>query len=658
MLRRRNIVCLLVLVTCLGVFLFQIPQTPPTDRYPPPKPHAVKPVVENTVIPPKPAQGAIPEGWRPFRPPDSYLLKPFVLEPSLAQRLPCVDSWVSQGKPCLATERGTMDAVWTWVNGSESILAATRNGIVAEAEAKLQGPRRPPFMGARSTHFREHGEMVNSMRSVWESLPATLVNKYILLTADVSADDTEELRLGSVPIWMNTSQEDRLQVLHHSDVFRVPETSLPKTDDRAQQGREWRDRFVPSFNSLAIESQIANIPHLAPTVFYLNDDCFMLKPLSEADFETPLYGPVFRIQFNLGVKGKSPEAPMMGMDRQGEWPGELASRWADERFGRRERRYLHHVAKVLPVPIMREAAAIWAEEISRTAESRFRGHGPQVNLVYLATWYTIEKHRESLLYSFIMLRADTNADGVLSPAERQTLISGLEASNPKSKVAKVSIALREGGSQQWIDLNLQTAGLDRPKETEYDWLAADGYPLITTLQRDTPEAHCTIDVLVCFPPELAASLDVFRRVAFEMGGCGDCLIAHLINRSGAAGLSAFLPPPQAPSVPAEEAPGPSLARRWHDVEFLSGLGRRYAVDMIQRYSYVVGSSSMQFLELRRVGDARKLPNMTNPVAFLAVNDDLRSPLGVAKLDDMMRTWYAHRWGGVRAWWENEKETQN
>jgi hypothetical protein len=53
----------------------------------------------------------------------------------------------------------------------------------------------------------------------------------------------------------------------------------------------------------------------------LNDDCFLLKPVSAADFETPIYGPVFRIQFDLGVKGKPPTSPSLGVDKEGEWPG-------------------------------------------------------------------------------------------------------------------------------------------------------------------------------------------------------------------------------------------------------------------------------------------------------------------------------------------------
>jgi hypothetical protein len=47
----------------------------------------------------------------------------------------------------------------------------------------------------------------------------------------------------------------------------------------------------------------------------------LLKPLSAADFETPLYGPVFRIQFDLGVKSQPPGVISMAVDKEGEWPG-------------------------------------------------------------------------------------------------------------------------------------------------------------------------------------------------------------------------------------------------------------------------------------------------------------------------------------------------
>ncbi|KAJ7130767.1 hypothetical protein C8R43DRAFT_1024938 [Mycena crocata] len=650
--RRRTTCLVLFLSAIVGVLLFWRPQREKkrAERYTPRLRKFVPEIPKNIVIPPKPAYGTVPTGWRPFRPPDSFLAESFVVESTVSQGLPCADDWVAQGTVCEVTAHTGVDALWTWINGSEPILAGTRDQVVAAA---MQGPRPPPFLGSRTTHFRTHGEMVNSMRSVLHSMLPGLVQKYIILTADVAADDTDELRLGSVPTWLDVDAGVRL--LHHSDVFRVPQTSLaPNTT-----ARSWRDRIVPSFNSLAIESQIAHIPDLAPTIFYLNDDCFLLKPLSAGDFETPLYGPVFRIQFDLGVRSRSPGSlPMGRVDKEGEWPGLQYTNWLlDQRFGKRERRYLHHVAKVLPTPIMREAAAVWADEIAQTAESRFRGQGPQVNLVYLTTWYTIEKHRESLLYSFIMLRADADADGVFSPAEHRALTDGLQATIP--------VALREGGSAYYVANNLGRARVVEPRETSYEWLASDGYPLIKLIQtsdsypergykyqskkKTSPaEGHCAMDVGRCFAG--GSVLEVFRRVAFEMPECGDCLIAHLVGRSGPQGLSAFLPPK---SASAREPPrqGPPLAKRWQDAEFASGVGRGVAVDLIQRYTYVVGSSPMQFMELRRRGDTRLLPNETSPVAFLAVNDDIRDDDTLAQMDVVIRKWYALRWGNIRGWWE-------
>ncbi|KAJ7265968.1 hypothetical protein B0H12DRAFT_1230364 [Mycena haematopus] len=637
--RKRNAVCLVFFATVISVLFFW-PRKPASSppKYPAPSLHVYKPPPLNLIIPPKPANGKVPPGWRPFRPPNSYILKPFVIEPTLAQRLPCVDQWLSQGQPCEFPEHPKVDAVWTWVNGSEAVLDATRNQLV---EAQTTGAHHARVRGARTTHFREHGEMVNSMRSVLKSMPSSLVRNYILLTADVPADDTEELRLGAVPIWLNTSHlNDQVKVLHHSDVFRTLESSVTAADSQALA---WRDRFVPSFNSLAIESQLANIENLAPTIFYLNDDCFLLKPLSGADFETPLYGPVFRIQFDLEVPSRAPGAPVHG-DREGEWPGLLFTNWLlDRRFGKRRRRYLHHVAKTLSTPIMREAAAVWAEDVAKTAEARFRGQGYQVNLVFLTTWYTIEKHRESLLYSFIMLSADADADGTFSPAERRTLIDGLES-------GKIPVALRDGGSAHSVDLNLQRAGLEAPKHTKYAWFSSDGYPLIRTIRTNPKSSaqHCTIDVEECFPSNSSSSVDIFRHVAFEQPDCGDCLIVHLIRRSGKAGLSAFLPPANATKASSPQSP--SLANTWQDATFFSGMGREYAVNQIQRYTYVVGNSPMGFLALRRGRDTTRLMDVSKSAAFFAVNDDLQRELTTEE-DRKMGEWYAHHWGGMRAWWE-------
>jgi hypothetical protein len=173
-----------------------------------------------------------------------------------------------------------------------------------------------------------------------------------------------------------------------------------------------------------------------------------------------------------------------------------------------------------------------------------------------------------------MLRADADADGVISPAERRTLTDGLES-------GKVPVTLREGGSAHWVELNLQRLGLDAPKQTGYDWLSSDGYPLIRTVKpnpKDTFVQHCTLDIEECLPSSLSSSLEVFRRVAFEKPDCGDCLIVHLIGRSGPVGLGAFLPPPKAPRASPPQTP--RLEKTWQDATFFSGMGREYAVNIM------------------------------------------------------------------------------
>lgn len=65
----------------------------------------------------------------------------------------------------------------------------------------------------------------------------------------------------------------------------------------------------------------ARTPLTLTSVTDLNDDFFLMKPLSAADFDTPLYGPVFRMAFNLNVEGKPPGNFSTGVDPEGEWHG-------------------------------------------------------------------------------------------------------------------------------------------------------------------------------------------------------------------------------------------------------------------------------------------------------------------------------------------------
>ncbi|CAK5275855.1 unnamed protein product [Mycena citricolor] len=561
---------------------------------------------------------AAPKGWHIFEPPTSLIARPSVAERTLSQTLPCIDSWVAHGMQCNHTteENAGVDILWTWVNSSEPLLAATRQrsvetGLAKHRDGPVYGSKKGDFLGARESHFRSHGELRHSMRSVLTSLDRGSVRNLHLLTADIPSD-IAGLRLGSTPDWLDLSAGVR--VVHHSEVFRVPESSLGIWG-KERMARAWRDEHVPSFNSLAIESQFGNMPNLGKTLFYLNDDCFLLKPISLADFETALYGPVFRIHFGLKVESHDPSKRWKGGDKEGEWP----ALEYNQRFGARPRRYLHHIGKTVSVPVMREVGAIWADELAKTAQSRFRGHGLQVNMLYLTTWYNIEKHRESLLFSLIILRADANRDGAFSRLEWSNFVATLQPNGLVPVRSRRNISLT-------------------PRETSYDWLSSDGYPLL-------PSGTCTIDIAQCFPPSLSP-LEIFQRIAFEIPTCGDCVIATMVD---VRKLEAFLPPNSVGDGLSTFSP--IMAKSWQHLRPPKDVGRAFAVENIHRYSYALGTSPFEFISISNHKDVNKLPLQNSSTAFLAVNDDVVAPFYLEQVDQRMQAWFAARWGAVRGWWE-------
>lgn len=71
----------------------------------------------------------------------------------------------------------------------------------------------------------------------------------------------------------------------------------------------------------------------------------------------------------------------------GEW-GSLgySETLLDNRFGAKKRPYPTHHFKSFNMPVMRELAYAFADELRETGVARFRGHGPatEVNMAFLA----------------------------------------------------------------------------------------------------------------------------------------------------------------------------------------------------------------------------------------------------------------------------------
>ncbi len=138
-----------------------------------------------------------------------------------------------------------VDAVIIWVDGNDPVLNAKR------AQWAPEGALENDNQGGR-TRYADCGEIHWCVRSIRRFAP--WIRRIFILT-DGQDPHIED---GAVPV----------QIIDHKDVFRGME------------------QYLPVFNATAIESMIWRIPGLSERFIYFNDDFFIAKPVSPADFFT------------------------------------------------------------------------------------------------------------------------------------------------------------------------------------------------------------------------------------------------------------------------------------------------------------------------------------------------------------------------------------
>ncbi|CAK5265702.1 unnamed protein product, partial [Mycena citricolor] len=80
-------------------------------------------------------------------------------------------------------------------------------------------------------------------------------------------------------------------------------------------------------------------------------------------------------------------------------------------------------------------------------------------------------HRETLLYSFIMLHVDADGDGQLSEEERAILTAGLDASG----VTRIPAGDRSSKNAEFVRPESRGRGTRESQGDRIHWLAVDGY---------------------------------------------------------------------------------------------------------------------------------------------------------------------------------------
>ncbi|KAF9108296.1 Xanthine phosphoribosyltransferase 1 [Mortierella sp. GBA35] len=522
-----------------------------------------------------------------------------------------------------------MDVVYTWVNGSDPLLRSLKEGY-QDRSPFFQAFQRQRDESSKSksnddltaNRFRDMSELKYSVRSVSQYFSKAIFNRIHILTTAV---DEKQVEI-QVPSWLDLeASADRVRLVPHEMIFGN------KSD-------------LPSFNSLAIESQIHHIPSVTDVFLYLNDDVFLGTEMVAADIWTPLYGFVFHMEPTLLVPPTLLPLPENSL-AVGEWHSlQFSNNLLSRQFGPRPRSYLAHVPHVLCVPMLQEIQTLWSKEFAQTSSHRFRGDGQalDIHVSFFMAHYVIERLRETQLSSFWNYRLDANLDGTLSWAERHLLIERIRRWNQAQQYLAESLTdpvesayLPVSGFNNSLtdhELKLQRLGYPRSGSSDYKLSGLDGFPFMlqSTVQdfTKTPgktgaatpylphfpveRRTCHLDIDYCLGPQFtdenitvldkAASTQIFEDLAFAKFRCGDCLL-HMLRQSS-----------KLPGLGSEILPLNTKSTAFREV-----------AEDLAKYNYVIATSPYSFIGLTEPQDAtNKLNHIKNRQyieAFFCINDN-------------------------------------
>ncbi|KAF9105147.1 hypothetical protein BGX27_009786 [Mortierella sp. AM989] len=505
------------------------------------------------------------------------------------------------------------DIVYTWVNGSDPYLDDLRLEYQSKSPIFTKAGDAKTIQAITTKRFRDMDELRYSFRSIAEY--ARDMYRYVhLLATEVKPGQSQS------PDWLDLSK-DVVKLVHHTAIFE-------------------NTTHLPSFNSLAIESQIHHIPGISDIFMYMNDDVFLGTTMLPSDIWTPLYGFVFHMEGSLLVPPTVRPTENNPLN-VGEWSSLQYSNFLlSQRFGQRYRAYLAHVPHVLSIPMLKEIQGQWPNEFNQTSYHRFRGEGDalDIQVSFFMAHYVLEKLRETQLESYWLHRLDQDKSGTLDWNERETLIHLVQSWNRNNQRPD---SLKEYHSRQtMIDGHkhiLQRVGIPMSGSTTYQFAGLDGYPFLLQgadtsktiplvghkdnegkqhqpqtpyMRYEKPQKRtCQLDLEFCFGNEFvdprivsipaSRGQAIFHRLAFEEFHCGDCLLEILMQHPD-TGMSAWMPIDE-------------RSEAFKDVS-----------SKVSRYNYVLGTSPYSFLALQGPEAAQKnLDSLlaAKEKAFFCINDD-------------------------------------
>lgn len=222
-----------------------------------------------------------------------------------------------------ATDAEPIDAVVTWVDGEDEAWRASLR--------RFAGHEDDPQKSADGPRYRDHGLLRYCLRSLRANMP--WLRRIHLVTE------------GHLPRWLDACA-GHIAVVRHDAIF---------------QDRRW----LPVFNSRAIETCLHRIPGLSETFIYFNDDFFVLRPAERALFVSPDGGHIVPIE-----DGAMPTSLTRSHanDRSLAFTQLLLNKKLGVQHGRR---IIPHVGYVLSRGWIEHLWSVWPEDLARTAAHRF-----------------------------------------------------------------------------------------------------------------------------------------------------------------------------------------------------------------------------------------------------------------------------------------------
>ncbi len=141
-----------------------------------------------------------------------------------------------------------VDAVVTWVDGADIAHAEKRSRYMKQSSSALHENAINPH------RWVDNNELYYCLRSIHVNAPWI---RRIWLVTDNQTPDLSPF---------SQSFRSKIQIVDHAEIFAG------------------FTEFLPTFNSLAIESLIWRITGLADHFLYFNDDVFVASPVDRADF--------------------------------------------------------------------------------------------------------------------------------------------------------------------------------------------------------------------------------------------------------------------------------------------------------------------------------------------------------------------------------------